>query len=955
MRNRYHLALVLACFFVSGAAGLVYEVVWERYLRTVFGCTTGAVAAVLAVFMGGLALGGWLFGRLADRSPDRLALYARLELGCTALALAFPWLFGLVGSVHAWLIRGLEEPGAGIAVARLMLSAALLLPPTMLMGGTLPVMARHLGAKRRLATLYAVNSLGAAAGCVAAGFVLIDRLGLTATLNLAALLNATAAMGALAARVLTWDAGEADAGEPPGDTAAAVVPAGSGMAAEAAWPLLAGLFLSGAASMGFEIGWTRVLAMILGSSVHAFALMLAGFIVGIAIGSWSLSAEPVRDPALGFARGQVLIGLLGLLSIPFASFLPNLCGSLRLAFDWSFGAYQLAQFCLCLSLMLPVTFLFGRTFPLGVRAVPGNGADGARVGLAYGVNTAGTLAGSVLAGLVLIPAFGVRHALELSCTASLLAGGLVAARALRWPGWPAAAVGAAAMAIMAVSPAWDLRVLTRPTFRVRSAADLAVPGEDAQSQPRVIYYREDAVTTVSVEVSPWTGKSLRVNSKPDASTSRADMQTQRLLAHVPLVLRPPARDLLVIGLGSGVTVAAALLHPLRFVDCVELSPAVVEASRLFSPENREYWKDPRVRIHVNDARGYLAGSSRRFDCIISEPSNPWVAGVASLFTAEFFALCRQHLQPGGVMAQWVQTYESSPEIVGILMRTFRTAFPHAQGFLVGHHNLLLVGSAEPFSPDFVASRARMADGPVRDDLGSMGYTDLFALLATNVLSEAGLAEYAGRGVLHTDDYPLVDYLAPRAFFDGKRVPLPESRTRFQARDTLAARYTTGRPPSLEQLLAFADAGLRDPPVGPAVIDAALRAAAGMPSNPRARRIAAEVLLAVGHPLSALENARAAAAAGGGAPAFEVLYVTAMAAARLRQPFYEPPDVTEAVRAARELVRLEPGKASRHVDLAVAYQLGERLDEAAVELKKARELVPGGLDRPSRLRAAPEGR
>ncbi len=925
MRTRFHLPLLLGCFFLSGSAGLIYEVVWERYLRTLFGNTTGAVTAVLAAFMGGLALGGYLLGKAADRSRDRLALYAWLEFGCTLYALAFPWLFAQIAGVHTTLIRGIEEPGLAVEAMRLALSLALLLPPTVLMGGTLPVMARQLDASRHLPLLYAVNSLGAVAGCVAAGFWLLEWLGLTATLSLAAVLNALAAIGALALR--SPDKGRSDSGPERLTSAAPPSPPPAAKPLEAPRPrfsplrgMLTAAFLSGFACMLLEVGLTRLLALILGSSVHAFALMLAGFIAGIAIGSWSLPRESRSNPALGFACGQIAIGLIGLLAIPLAGSLADLVLSLRIWINWDFNAFHVTEFAVCLLAIFPATFFFGRTFPLSIRAVmEGQESAGSRIGAVYAANTVGTLLGSVSAGMFLIPWTGVRATMVLGCLACLASAGVSTAGRYAFTTWFRWALGVfvGAALLVTAGPAWDLSRLVRPIFRYRPGFGVPRPGEAA---PRLIYYREDAITTVSVEDTGPHLRTLKVNSKPDASNGLGDMRTQSLTAHLPLVLTPRAKDVLIVGLGSGTTVAAALAHPVDRVDCIELSPAVVEASRLFEQINRRCWESPRVRICVNDARSYLSATERQYDCIISEPSNPWVAGVASLYTRECLESCRARLRPGGLMAQWIHTYETSEEVIRIVLRTFRSVFPHTVVSMITDVDIELLGSTEPIRPDFAASAARVALPAVAADLDKIGIRGLFPLIATSLFSERGAAEYAGAGVLHSDDYPLVDFLASRAFFAGHQARLPQRHYRFRDSETLTGAYLAGRSPTPQELLAFARSSI-DFEMNDGVLSATQAAADGLPGDPEAQRTAGRVLFMLRQYGPALERARAAVKAGGGGPALELQYQAALAVARMHQPFLRPPDVSEPLQAKTRLLEMQPDQETRHrADLAAIHAL-----------------------------------
>jgi hypothetical protein len=340
-----------------------------------------------------------------------------------------------------------------------------------------------------------------------------------------------------------------------------------------------------------------------------------------------------------------------------------------------------------------------------------------------------------------------------------------------------------------------------------------------------------------------------------------------------------------------------------------------------------------VRLHVNDARSYLSATARQFDCIISEPSNPWVAGVASLYTAEFFETCRDRLRPGGLMAQWIHTYETSDEILRILMRTFRSVFPHAIVVMTNDVDIELLGSTEPIRPDFAASAARVEVPAIAAGLKQVGVHGLFPLLTTNLFSEAGMEDYAGKGVLHTDDYPLVDFLASRAFFAGKPARLPQRHYRFRDPATLTGAYLKGRQPTPRELLAFVKASA-DFEMNLGVLDAALTAADALPGDAEAARLAGEVLFMLKEYMPALERARAAVKAGGGVEALALLHRAALAVARMRQPFLRPPDISEALGAKHELLRLQPDQAARHrADLAELHALAGDHRAAIAELKE----------------------
>jgi spermidine synthase len=724
--------------FASGAAGLVYEVLWARGLALTLGSTSVAQASVLASFLGGLALGSAKLGGVAERSRDPLRLFSRLELGVAACACL---------SIPALPLLGRLPPGS----ARLAASCLAVAFPAFLMGGTLPALVRWRGRgegwERDLSWLYFVNSAGAACGALAATLLLLPRLGFELSLLAGAALSA--GVGLIAPRL--------EAGRPAPQPAPA--PAGGRVSAA---PLYAAALLSGFAALSYESAWTRLLGLSLGSSTHAFALMLGAFIAGVASGGFALArgAFPALAPASLFGRLQLGACLAVLAGIPLWGALPYAFLRFGAAVPrepaW-FPVYQAGQFAFCVAVMAVPAFFLGAALPLAARLDPGGGRAAA-AGRVFGVNTAGNVLAAA-ASLKLMPLLGLRGLLLLGAAANASAGLLLL------PARERARLGAAAAAAFALCAAlgpWDARLLSlgayrRAEGRPPSWAEL----REGLAGKTLLYYRDDRDASVGVVQEPSGRRYLKVNGKTDASDG-PDMATQRLIAHLPLTLRPGAKDALVIGLGSGVTAGAALRHPIDRLDVVELIPAVTESSRFFDHASGAPLEDPRTRLHHGDARAALADTARRWDVIVSQPSNPWIAGEAGLFTREFYADARARLKPGGLMAQWFQIYEMDDETVSMVLRTFSGAFPRVTVWHCGPGDMVMLGEEADAAPDWAASSSAAARAAAQ--LGEFGVDGLPALLALQSQSDGLARELAGRGRVHEDRFPWLEFLAPRAFF-----------------------------------------------------------------------------------------------------------------------------------------------------------------------------------------------
>lgn len=751
-----------ACFFLSGAAGLVYEVAWVRILGLRLGHTTNATTVVLAAFMAGLALGAIVFGRIIDRRGRPLHVYALLEAGLGLYALALPW---LLVEVEPLLVR--LQAGAAPAFGVLAILFLLLLVPTTLMGGTLPVLSRlrvrevHRAAAK-IGDLYALNTVGAVVGVVGAGFVLLPAIGVRATVALAAGVNALVAGVAIA---LDRAAGQEAA--TPRDEDRLATRAAQPLQSAAAVAAL-GLALSGAASMVYELAWTRVLALVVGSSTYAFSTMLATFLIGLGLGSFLFARLPSRREAeLAIFGGlEVTIGFSTLLLLPVFSALPGWCLRLFGRFSPSHSSALAVEFLLSFLVMIVPTLLIGATFPCAARAYVRRLGDlGRDVGGLYAANTMGAIVGVVAGGLFLVPFFGIRGSLAFASGLNVLIGTALLAFARRslWPLFIPAPLALG----LALLPGWNPAVMASgiPVYvqrflRTGRPADHLF-AEIASKQ--VLYYRDGVNATVSVERTD-VMTTLKVNGKADASNG-IDMLTQLMLGHLPALLHPRPDRVLVIGLGSGVTVGAIAQHPVRAIDVVELEPAVVEASAFFQRENRSALSDPRVRTTIADGRAFLRASKETYDVISSEPSNPWMAGVANLFSLEFYRLCRQKLAPGGIMVQWIHGYSLFPADLKMVVGTFREFFPHATFWRTHRGDYILVGTDRPLEIDYRLLRARYEASPgLREDLARVGWESPLAPLLLFVLDEDGVARYAAGSLRNSDDRPILEFSAPLALY-----------------------------------------------------------------------------------------------------------------------------------------------------------------------------------------------
>lgn len=768
--------------FLSGATGLAYEVIWSKVLADILGNSGQAHAIVLATFMGGLAAGSWLFGTSVDRLERPLLLYAAIELFIGLYALFFPFVQQVAQSTFLSLASHVGDTGRFFS--KLSCAALLLLPPTLAMGGTMPTMLKHAGLfessmRAALGRLYATNSLGAAVGAWLSGTVCLPAWGLAQTARWAAALN----LGLAA--VTTVAAVRRGRGALKSASLEAAEPQVTPTQARA---VIAGLVLSGFTSMVYETGWIRVLTLIVGGSTYAFTWIVCAFIVGIALGSAFIARRSSTDTIRQF--GWLQVGVVGsvALSIPLFVAMPWLflvIKSVLARSEQTFGVWQLVMFVLALTVMVLPTFLMGAAFPLGAKIVSqGHARLGRRLGLVFSSNTAGTVLGALLGGLWLMPTFGLEwlFVTGLFLTALGALSSLFAAptRRLRWVG--ALAVVVPLLASATLFRGWAPLLAQLSPFRVDpETVRLGSVQQYLDSYRRSMttdFSKDDTFATVFVGTATQKEghRFLLVNGKPDASTGMEDQITQVLLGQVGLLLAPtPPKRVMVVGAGAAVTVGSALTHPIERLDLVEISPSVLEAARFFDDVNHRALDDPRVSIAIDDARTALSLSDVKYDVIISEPSNPWVSGISSLFTREFFEVVDRRLADRGVLVQWIHSYEMNTELVKLVMRTLRERFPEVTAWQGSEGDVLLVASRVALPLNVQDLESRLARAQVREDLGRIGVHLAEGLLARQMMTSAQVARFAGLGALNTDDDNRLEYEAPRAFWAKSSAEIPDAR------------------------------------------------------------------------------------------------------------------------------------------------------------------------------------
>ncbi len=770
-RLRLQTLIVFCAFSLSGCAGLIYQSIWAQYLGLFLGHAAYAQSLVLAIFMGGMALGAWWAGARAARWRNLLRAYALVEL-CIGLAAAVFHPFYLATTQFAYdhAFQALAGSGFG-ALFKWLLAALLIFPQSVLLGATFPLMSNALmrrlpaGAGAILGGLYFTNSIGAAIGALFATFVLLPTIGLPGAMAVGALLNVSVALIAFA---LARDA----------EPAPAAVAADTSASAGHVRPLLpAAAFITGATSFVYEIGWVRMLSLVFGSTVHAFELMLAAFVGGLAFGAASIRrriddyAEPLRVG--GYV--QIAMGVAALTSLVlYDSCFDGVAWAMKVLPKTSTGydLFNVATAVGAIVMMLPTAFFAGMTLPLFTLALIRDGGGERSVGRIYSANTFGAIAGIYLAVHWLIPQTGLKTTMIVAAAGDLVLG-LVLLR--HFPAavrarWLVLATGCvAALAAAAQFARFDPMAMAAGVYRFGGA-------RFESGSASVVFYRDGETASIAA-VKITDGKLLiSTNGKADASIQldkdappTLDEITMVMLGVLPLAMHPAPQTVAIIGFGAGQSTHTLLGDSrLRQVDTIEIEPAMVEGAKTFGTHVARAFDDPRSHVHFDDAKAYFASNPARYDIILSEPSNPWVSGVGGLFSTEFYRFIPRHLNPGGLFVQWVQLYDINDELVATIGRSLAESFADFRVYLTNDTDAVIVATAQGSLPELRDDVFRQA--ALTDELRRVGLAGVEDLKIRQVGDRRSLLpmfdSLSQRS--NSDFFPILSLEAPRTRFLSSR-------------------------------------------------------------------------------------------------------------------------------------------------------------------------------------------
>jgi len=758
--------LVLVLFFTSGATALVYEVVWTRMMMHVFGSTALAVGTVLAAFMSGMAIGAWYFGRQADRSQNCLRLYARLEIGIAAAALVSHLLLNQMAPAHRAIFELAGSVPVVFSAIRFLLAFILIMVPTVLMGATLPVLARFLQSSRtmvgvNLSTLYATNTFGAVTGVLVTGFFLIGTYGIHIPVYMAM-------CGNLLIGGIAWIA---SGGEKSSNTGNTLPPTGSagtnGGSREVLGKgmerlILFGLGLSGLTSFAYEIYWTRSLVFILGNSTYALTTMLSAFLTGIALGGYAIRfpLKRINDRPMIFGWTQVLLGIFSALALPllFTAADPQslnqyLVGSSAQPFRLIFSGFGVAF----LVMLVPAT-LIGATFPLvGDLATRNLSETGSTVGRVYAVNTLGNVVGALLPGLILLNWLGIQKGILAMAALNVSLGFLVIflqlARHRKHAIWRFAL---------------PVAIVFAGLFLSRTPLDFQFPSNGERDYFQTLFYREGPLATTKVYVNPENSeKHISVDGVVIGGTGFSEFK-QLLLAHLPKLLLDDFSSELSVGVGSGMLLGESAAHPgLQEITGVEIEPGVVKGASWFAAENHDVLKDPRLQIVVDDIGSFLRTNTRKYQVISAdEKTADEYASNGFSYSVEYYNLLKEHLAVGGLAVQWVPT-TLPPDLYRMVLKTFSESFPYVQlwYFLPAHKrgpfNTILVGSNEsiPVHLDQIRQRFDEDTGAFKN-LEPYGLTSADAIIPHYVAGEAVIRAAVKDDPVNSLEYPRYEFYYP---------------------------------------------------------------------------------------------------------------------------------------------------------------------------------------------------
>lgn len=774
---------VILFFFLSGMCSLIYQVTWTRILGLIFGHTTFAISTVIAAFMAGLAGGSYFIGRWVDN--DSLIKRFIKKLGVSELFLMYGLLEGIVG-IYCLLtpmlfdlirIIYLNFPINNFyltSIFRFILCIIVLIVPTFCMGGTLPVMSKFLirnfnQFNSRLSQLYFINTFGAVFGTVLSGFFLLSVVGINSTLQFAAVINIGISVLIYFLNKRPENIYETISDNEVCFESDGVLEESQQFSLKDIRLLFVVFSFTGFAAMIYELSWTRALCLSLGSSTYAFSAMLATFLFGIALGSiiYGSLSKKYKFSVSTFGKIEIIIGFVCILIVPLLGWTPLIFLKL---FPYVKNAYSLvifADFLVCFIIMIIPTTMMGFVFPLVGKLYTKKVSEiGKSIGDIYAVNTIGCILGSAVTGFVFIPLIGVQNALKIAIMINVLGGIIILLNCYKrlFARVFLILVFVLLLVLMNIMPSWNNVIMSFGSAIYPAKYMKTDINKMVKEGKNFLVFHEDGISS-TVSVIDYKGLiSLRVNGKVDASTG-GDMSTQLLLGFLPILYHENPQDVFIIGFGSGITAKAIIeFEGIKSVECAEIEPAVVKASRFFEKYNGNVLNNSKFKLMIADGRNALQSSKKQYDIIISEPSNPWISGVASLFTEDFYKVCKKSLKPKGVFCQWFHVYGMKPADVLMILNTFYKSFRYGEIynsgsdlFLIGSNSLLFFDYDRYV--DFYNSNKQF-----RNDLQGINVKSPDMLFTFYLTSRLNLEPLFINSKINNDDKNILEFSAPTSLY-----------------------------------------------------------------------------------------------------------------------------------------------------------------------------------------------
>lgn len=742
-------SVLLLVFFFSGASALLYQTVWIRKFGLVFGVDVFATSTVLTAFMAGLALGNLLFGKLVDRQKSALKLFVLLEIGIGVFALLFPITFQWLDSIYVGLHRTLSLGFYATQIYRFFIAFFFLLIPTTLMGGTLPVITKVFVKKLKslgwnIGSLYSVNNLGALIGCFLAGFILMRTVGLQNTIFIGAGLNLLNAFIVF----LMWRFSALEKANDVSDSNVDDAPKGEPLPNGIIRFILWAFAIEGFTTLAYEVIWTRILlGFSYDKSIYFYTTVILSFIFGLSLGSILIAkiTDKKKNLFILFGSIEVLIGLLAILLLSFFSELAEVLNTWRQSYSKNWWSSLGREYLLFFLVMSIPTTLMGMTFPIvGKICTPQLKRLGTRIGEIGFLDTVGSIFGAFAAGFILIPAFGVIKAVVFSAVINIIIG-LIAV--LIYPKTSPKVKGGFIGASVAIFVVLIIFLPDKTYFQHWQTKRLG---------DRLLYYHEGADATVAVAQHNDGIKFLSINGSVTAFANYGDKRVHKMLGYLPYFVHENPKNALVIGLGMGITAQSLLLPEIEHVDCVEINRGVVDAAAgYFADENQNVLADDRLSLIIDDGRSFLGTTDKQYDIITSNAVHARLSG--SLYTKEFYEICKERLTPNGVMCQWTSTNWLTPQEFASLITAFRASFPHTSLWLVNAGHLLIIGSPNALAFNVSNLEKKFLHPKVHDDLNAYMLDSPEALLAHFVADEKQIPSLVQNAPLNTDDLPIAEF------------------------------------------------------------------------------------------------------------------------------------------------------------------------------------------------------